>query len=343
MARLGRFSKSGWGQMSLCVRYVLIFTCVASSLFAQKRISWNGYTQVRFTEKFNDLHSFSIRRTKLWLKGRLLDDSRWNYKIQALYRWQEHGALVLQDAFGEYCVKYFCLRFGQMVPDFSLERSQHDFILPLLERAQIVNALIPSAESGARDIGLQLQMRSENALWIGSFGMFNGEGGNNKGNADDHFLYTTRQQVHFHPYPTIELDFGASVAYRHATGMVFRRIFANDSLFSGDDVRWGVDVCLLGARWSIQGEYIHATLNTDEAYGYYLLAYFRLTSRQLLALQTERFIVPCSVRLDNPTVYNLGYTYFIQSNQAKLMADLRIEHGIENRYTFMVQMQLFFN
>lgn len=330
--------------MAKYIFYGLFLIGIVSPLFARQHVSWNGYTQFRFSENFNNLHGFSIRRTKLWLKGQPLKASQWNYKIQALYRWQDKGALILQDAFGEYRTDSFCFRFGQMTPDFSLERSQHDFILPLLERAQIIDALIPTAESGARDIGMQWHMRNRNHFWMGSFGVFNGEGGNRKGNADNHFLFTSRQQVHFNLSKKIDFSAGLSASYRHATAMAFRRIFANDSLFSGDDLRWGVEARAAGQVWSVQGEYIHASLNTTDASGYYLLADYRIAAHHLLALQAERFEAPYSKNADNPILYDFGYTYFIQQQQAKVMTDLRIEPRSEaSRYTFVIQMQLFFN
>ena len=330
--------------MTFWNKLLWVLLCLPATLLAEPSVDWNGYTQIRFSENFNKQHSFSVRRTKLWLKGQRPDASRWGYKVQALYRWQGDGALVLQDAFVEYRTDLFCLRFGQMTPDFSLERSQHDFVLPLLERAQIINALIPTAESGARDIGMQTHLHSGNDFWSGSFGVFNGEGGNRKGNADNRFLFTTRQLVQWHPRKSIELSAGMSAAYRHATAMAFRHILASDSLFSGDDVRWGVEARAAGQTWSVQGEYLHTSLNTTDAYGYYLLADYRVSAHQLVALQAERFQAPNVTTTGNPIIWNFGYTYFIQQYRAKVMADLRTEHRPgKNYYTFMVQTQLFFN
>ena len=44
------------------------------------------------------------------------------------------------------------------MPDFSLQRKQPDYAIPLDERADVVNALVPGAETMARDIGLELKL-----------------------------------------------------------------------------------------------------------------------------------------------------------------------------------------
>ena len=157
----------------------------------QAPVPWGGYIQARFAQS-NDVTGFSIRRTKLWLDGAAPVGKGFHYKVQGLFRPPNGGAFTLQDACLEYRTSMGFLRAGQMVPDFSLERSQPDAEIPLSERAAVINTLIPSATTGARDIGMEVALRPNAARWHATFGVFNGNGGNASQNEDRHFLGTGR-------------------------------------------------------------------------------------------------------------------------------------------------------
>ena len=59
-----------------------------------------------------------------------------------------------------------------------LQRSQPDFLVPLVERAQVVETLIPGARTLGRDIGIQMVVAPSAGSPRLALGLFNGSGAN---------------------------------------------------------------------------------------------------------------------------------------------------------------------
>ncbi len=83
---------------------------------------------------------------------------------------------TLQDVKGFYHWKQFRLNFGQFVPHYSLQRFQHDFNIPMAERAAVINALIPDGTLEVRDIGIEGYWQNKNKTIESWLGIFNGNG-----------------------------------------------------------------------------------------------------------------------------------------------------------------------
>ncbi len=314
-----------------------------SSLAQQPEPEWNGYVQVRYTDDFQNLHAFEVRRAKLWMYRQTPFLDQFHYKVQGKFSFKNQGNFILQDVFAEYRFKNGWIRAGQQKPDFSLERNQSDYLIAVAERTLVVDALIPAAESGARDIGLQLHLKSKDKWWNGSAGWFNGTGGNRVGTADGPFLFTTRQRFHFAFSGNINFNMGVSGSYRKGTGMRFRKIFPADSLFSGKDFRYGAEAEFGGKSWSLQGEYIEAHFENQRAFGWYLLGEYYLSDRHLIGIQAEYFSDLNAMTEDNPA-YDLSYSWLLKGQDAKVLADLRVQPDSgENNISFLTQFQLFFN
>ena len=321
----------------------ILFFMLGASLSAQNAQDWNGYFQVRYTDDFKNNHSFEIRRAKLWLHRKTSFSNRLYYKIQGKFSFKNTGDFVLQDVFAEYRFSYGWMRLGQQKPDFSLERCQPDYLISSSERALVVNALIPAAESGARDLGLQFHARSQNQVWRGSLGLFNGDGGNRVGNADRHLLFTSRQQLNFSIFHELRLHLGVSAYYRKVTNTIFSKILGTNSLFSGHDIRYGTEVILADKNWSLQSEYIEAQLNKHHVYGWYLLGEYQITKKHILGLQTEYFSDLILAKKDKQA-FSLNYSWLFHNQQAKFMADLRMAPvNTGSDYSIVIQTQLFFN
>lgn len=305
-------------------------------------MQWGGYTQVRFTGSRDSL-GFTIRRAKLWLDGAAPFASALHFRVQAIFRGSSGSAFTLQDAWVGYGAGASSIRAGQMVPDFSLERSQADATIPLIERAGPVNALIPSATTGARDIGAQATLQPVRALWHVSVGLFNGNGGNAPGNEDKRFLVTGRAVwvVQLGGADTVAL--GGSAAYRKTGGLVFQQILGRTTPFAGEDFRWGAEGRLAGPRWGLQSEYLRARLGTAEAWGYYVLGSYRLVPQYALAASVERLVLPNASAVNDPW-YILGLTRYIRGDRAKVMLDGRVQAGAARPdYATALQCQLYFH
>ena len=303
---------------------------------------WSGYVQTRFTDDYADVTGFSVRRAKLWIRGKAPAGAHWYYKVQSLFRYQNAGALVLQDVYAEYRRDAFTLRFGQQVPAFSLQRSRPDYRIPLIERARAVDALIPAAETLARDVGVQALWHTPDGRAHVAFGVFNGNGANRKGNENRHFLFTHRAWYRAGG-KALSVQIGYSLAYRRAGALAFRKILDPSARFSGDDFRWGVDARLEAPHGRLQAEYLEARLGSDAARGWYALAAFDVTPRDELALSVDRYddLVP---ETSNRPWFILGLNHFFAGHRLQASLDNRIR--FRRNHTDIqttAQLQLFFN
>ena len=205
-----------------------------------------------------------------------------------------------------------------------------------------MNALIPSATTGARDIGAQATLQPAHALWHVSVGLFNGNGGNAPGNEDKRFLVTGRAvwAAALNGADTVAL--GGSAAYRKTGGLVFQQILGAATPFVGEDFRWGVEGRVAGPQWSFQSEYLRARLGSAEAWGYYVLGSYHLVPQYALAASVERLVLPNASPRADPW-YILGLTRYIRGDRAKVMLDGRVQTGVARpNYATAVQCQLYF-
>lgn len=311
----------------------------AAPLRAQDHLDWHGYAQIRFSYG-RSIYGFGIRRAKLWVKGPVPMAEGLHFKLQGIFRPRASGAFILQDVYAEYRRGLGMLRAGQMVPDFSLERRQPDYEIPLVERASVINALIPAGTTLARDIGVQVTVAGRGA-WHASVGLFNGNGANHPVNEDKQFLVTGRVALAARPLPAVDLALGASASYRDADGMDFSKILGGGEPFAGKDFRWGVETRLSALRWGVQAEYLQANLGGQLAWGYYAFADYYLTARNQIVVSTERLDVPNPDLPSNPW-YILGFNHYIAGHNAKVMLDARVQFtDARTNYRTAAQLQLF--
>jgi len=332
----------GWRTGSVLLLWMIMALLFTSKSFSQST-SLNGYLQGRFTDDYREVTGFSIRRAKLWVAGQAPVPGNWFYKVQGIFKYQNEGSFTLQDVYGEYRLGPGHLRLGQMVPDFSLQRSQPDYDIPVVERAGVVNALIPSAETGARDIGVQAHKQTATKIIQVSAGMFNGNGGNKAGNEDRKFLFTHRLHFLISLPKKMEADFGYSLAFRQSSGLAFPKIYGNKTLFHGNDFRWGLEFFLSHPKWAVQSEYIEAYLGDRKASGYYILGDYSITPRNQLVGSLEEYKDLDSATSNAPW-YILGFNHYIAGNKAKIMLDSRVQFARRRtNYQSIIQFQLFFN
>ncbi len=313
------------------------------ALFSQSKVEWNGYLQTRFADDFRSDAGFCVRRAKLWLDGPAPVGDNIYFRMQGIFRYQTSGTFMLQDVYGEYRMPFGFVRAGQFVPDFSLERAQGDAFIPLIERAAVICALIPSGDTYARDIGAEFVLEPKESGFHTSFGIYNGNGGNTKSNEDRQFLYTNRTTYGIRFSNNLSWTNGFSIAYRDKRDLSFPGNLGNAKIFSGKDFRWGAETHLKSDRWEIQGEYIQADLENQKSYGYYVFGDYDFDNMNEVVLSTEKLEVVNPSYPSEPW-YIGGYSHFFSGQKLKLMVDARTQYlSDRTNYGGTVQFQVFFN
>ena len=320
---------------------LLGFLFIRSSL-AQQKVNWNGYLQYRFSDNYLNQTNFSVRRAKFWIYDLLpAEEGNWSYKLQANFLQQVKYQFLLQDILVNYKVNNFEVTAGQFVQDFSLQRKQPDYAIPLDERADVVNALVPGAETMARDIGVELKL-DDNKTDSFSFGFFNGNGANSVSNQRN-FLYVNRGSLYLLNYSDSKLELGYNLSYRDAHDLQFTKIFGNNFSFTENDFRFGFEEKLNIGNFELQSEFIEAHLGNQKTYGYYAFADFLFDSKSLITLSVEQLndINPSTV--DDPW-YVIGYSCLIKGNDIKISFDNKFQFASNKTNTLTtLQIQYFFN
>ncbi len=313
-----------------------------STSFAQQKVNWNGYLQYRFSDNYLNQTNFSVRRAKFWVDGLLpINDGNWGYKLQANFLQNSKYLFELQDVLVNYKINNFEVTAGQFVPDFSMQRKQPDYIIPLDERADVVNALVPGAETMARDIGVELKL-DENKTGSISFGFFNGNGANTVSDKKN-FLYVSRGTLFLLDNSESKLELGYNLSYRDAHDLHFSKIFGNNISFTGNDFRFGFEGELNLGNFELQSEYIQANLGAEKAYGYYALADYLFASKHLLTLSIEQYNDLNPSTDDNPW-YVIGYSYLLKGNDIKFSLDNKFQFAQDRTNSLTtLQVQYFFN
>ncbi len=328
-------------KVKIIITVVSLITLINYGSLAQQKVNWNGYLQYRFSDNYLNQTNFSIRRAKFWLDGSLPSDGgNWSYKVQTNFQQQSKFQLLLQDAFVSYKLNNLEITAGQFVPNFSLQKKQSDYIIPLNERADVVNALVPAAETITRDIGIELKL-DDNKTGSVSFGFFNGNGANTVSDKKN-FLYASRGILFLLNNSGRKLELGYSLSYRNAHDLQFSKIFGNNFPFTGNDFRFGFEGKLNLGNFELQSEYIQANLGAEKAHGYYLLADYLFALKNIFILSIEQYNDLNPSTIDNPW-YVIGYSYLIKGNDIKLSLDNKFQFAADKTNALTtLQIQYFF-
>jgi len=315
-----------------------------TSLSAQdkstSKVTWIGYAQLRFTTNFNDVNSFAMRRMKLWVKSTPEFDSHWGYKIQTTITSNQNEKFMLQDVEAFYQTAHFKFNFGQFVPQYSLERFQPDFTIPLTERAEVINALIPNGTLGVRDIGVEGNYTSTTQKLQTWLGIFNGHGIKEYKFDNEGILLTNKTAVHL---LNNHLVTGYSLMYRKADHLQLKFVLPDSVQFSGNDLRYNVFAQFHSKKFVLQAEYLRAKLNDRIADGYYVLVTLNMTKNQIVASWNKYNDLIEST--DNSSMVHFGYDHLIDGDKLKIMVDngAQLSAGALRNYYSTIQLQLFCN
>lgn len=306
-----------------------------------KAMDLNGYVQPRFTTDYQNKAGFSVRRAKLWLKGQTDFDKHFGYKIQGLYKTGNAHMLLLQDAYANYDWSWGLVKAGLFVPAFSLQRSQFDPTNPSLERGAIINALIPGAETLARELGVETQISSKDSHFLTTLGVFDSKGIDFKFNEGKNFLITHRTYYEL-TFSKIIFHLGYSLSYRNVNNLSFKKIFGNDSSYSGNDFRWDIESRIYNDKFSIQAEYLQTNLCGQIAKGFYSLADYTINKKHQIVLYIDKYQDLDPKTNDNPW-YGLGYNYIINGIKAKILTETKLQL-VDNKTNIqsIIQLTLFF-
>ena len=304
---------------------------------------FHGYIQSRFISNFDNSNDFMIRRAKLWVDGNAPGLENVTYKIQTIYRSFKDEAVMLQDAFADVKLNGFgSFRAGRFVPDFMLQRMQPDYEIPVLERASVINGLIHSSKSMARQIGVQLTYQPNYFPIHFSFSVFNANLDSPGKNNDGNLLYTSHTQLEVVKNEEINFKIGFSATYRYANLISMNTIYDASKLISGNDFRFGFEYQLIYKNWGFQSEYVQANINNDKVWGYYFLTNYSFSNNIDTIIGVEKYsdIIQTT---NNNEWFSLGLIYNI-AKKTKLMADIKTQvSSIKNNYLGEIQYQIYFN
>ena len=308
------------------------------------KVAWHGYTQFWMNTDFNRGYNLALRRLKFWLGSGPAFSDHWSFKVQALFTSLGHEKFFLQDVYGQYRNKsgVSSVRFGQFTPRYSLQRTQHDYLIAPIERAMVINASIPGSGLGVRDIGLQYNLKAYNGKIEVNAGVFNGYGiktyrlGNTGFMLTHNFTYTIKR-----PHALWKL--GYSVMYRKAVDLLLKTILPDTVLFTGNDFRFDVYALFRNQKLDLQAEFSKTYLNGSQAYGYYALATVYLNPKNELYFSFDHFKDLNPATSDHPW-YVAGYNYLFKKHDLMLTLDTRFRNdGGKVKNLTSMQFQMFFH
>jgi hypothetical protein len=301
-----------------------------------------GYSQVRY-QLFNETgkkDGFDIRRARLDLKGSVTPF--FSYRVQA----DLVDKPKLIDAYGEIkLADYFMVTAGQFKIPFSLENLTSSNKLEMIDRSQVVEALIARGKDvignqNGRDIGIQvsgtLVKIKDLPLIEYRLGVFNGSGINVADTANENKDISARLIF----IPVKGVSFGGG--FYSGLDKAIKPDVAGRSQARN---RLGAELSYALSRFSIKGEYISGKDGKTNRAGWYIQTGYFILPQKLQILGKYDVYDPNTSSSDNiSTNYVFGANYNF-NNWSRLQAfyTLRQEEGpaINNDYV-AIQYQIGF-
>jgi hypothetical protein len=331
-----------WQNIALLIVLLAAAPLGAQEKASPKYVEWHAYTQLRFATDFDNYTNFSVRRLKFWLSSGPDFSKHWSFKVQAIFMSIQKEKFFLQDVYGQYSWKNSSIRFGQFIPQFSLQRFQPDYLIPSSERARCVALLIPDATLGARDIGLQYNLLAMNKKLEFNVGLFNGYGIKDYRFNNAGFMLTHNLSYRI-PIKKSALKLGYSVMYRKAENIVFHGILPDTVNYSGDDFRFNFYGIFTSKMVDVQAEYLQAILDTTTASGYYILATVKFNPKNQAYFVFDEYASKDSFPLIAPW-YIAGYNYLFKKHKIMLSLESGFQKaGGQWQNRTVIQFQLFFH
>jgi len=304
----------------------------------------SGYAQMRGTTAQDETDSFVVRRARLTVSGDVAP--RWDYKFQAEFgntarrvvesvdfansrtRTTSVQRPLLLDAQANYALgKPGRLSIGQFKVPFSYENLVSSTDLDTINRAQVVERLVPGRDIGSqgRDIGLQLSGTRDRLDY--ALGMFNGAGIDT---SDDNDQKDVAARLVFHPDPVLAL--GVSW-YDGRSG-----------LNRATRDRRGGEVVYRDGPWTLRGEYAAGKDGSTRKVGWYAHGGYRFDPKWEGIARFDGFDPDRDAAGDRTDVLTLGVNRFAsEAVKLQLNYERKNEQGPEiHNNALLAQLQVKF-
>lgn len=309
---------------------------------AARQMSLTGYSQVRFQnfEEKGKNDAFDIRRARLDLKGSV--SPYFTYRVQVDFA--DKPKLI--DAYGEIKIAdFFTITGGQFKVPFSLENLTSSNKLELIDRSQVVEALVARSKDvignqNGRDIGVQvsgflLKVKDLPVIEY-RFGVFNGSGINVSDTANGAKDLSGRLIL----TPFKGLSLGGSVY--NGWDKAIKPDVADKSQARN---RFGMEASYVTVRLSLKGEYISGKDGkTSRKGGYIQAAYYLVPQKLQIAAKYDVYDPNTSAGSNLSTNYVVGGTFnFTSCSRLQAFYTIRREQGTSIRNNFLsIQYQIGF-
>jgi phosphate-selective porin OprO and OprP len=332
-----------------------------------RSLSLSGYSQAVYTNyehpspgKYYD--GFSIKRARLDFAGHF--SSQFDYRLLVDFVGQS-GANGTAPTGGQLISPFLVegwmiykpftwlnFKAGQMIVQFSHENMTQDRNLDMIERSQVVNALVGRKGDAAnglvdslgnqngRDIGVQLGGSigkiQDHYLLDYAFQVLDGAGINT---LDNNQSKDIDARLVFHPLKWINVGGSYYDGYDRFTSNLNK---------DQKRTRWGTEIALLQDRWSVKGEYIkgqEGAHNPTTHDGWYGQAAYFILPKQLEGLFRYDWYDPNTAKTEvKSTYYDLGLTYYFNVwTKIQVYYSIRNQEGpTVNNNMFETQLQLAF-
>src|SRR6185437_7622910 len=332
-----------------------------------RSLDLSGYTDVSYSDyehpspgKYYD--GFAIKRARLDFQGHF--SSKFDYRLLFDFVGQSGAngtaptgggqiSPFLVDAWITYKpFSWLQLKAGQLYAAFSQENTTQDRNLDMIERSQVVNALVARKGDAAnglvdslgnqngRDIGVQLfgniGKLKDHYLLDYYFQVLNGAGINT---LDNNQSKDIDARLVVHPLKWINIGGSYYDGYDRFTSSLNK-----DQLRT----RWGTEVGLVQDRWSVKGEYIRGqegAHHPTKHEGWYGQAAYFFLPKQLEGIVRYDWYAPNTAKSDvKSTYYDLGLTYYFNVwTKIQVYYSVRNQQGPTiNNNMFEAQFQLAF-
>lgn len=324
-----------------------------------RSLDLSGYTDVTYTNyehpspgKYYD--GFAIKRARLDFQGHF--SSKFDYRLLFDFVGQSGAngtastggqqiSPFLVDAWITYKpFTWLQLKAGQLYVAFSQENTTQDRNLDMIERTQVVDALVARKGDAAngladsignqngRDIGVQLfgniGKLKDHYLLDYYFQVLNGAGINTLDNNQSKDLDA---RLVFHPLKWINIGGSWYDGYDRFTSNLNK---------DQKRTRWGTEVALVQDRWSVKGEYIRGregAHNPATHEGWYGQAAYFILPKQLEGIARYDWYDPNTAKTEEKsTYYDLGLTYYFN-----VWTKIQVYYSVRNRQGPTINNNLF--
>lgn len=305
---------------------------------AKRPAKMTAYTHVRGLAPEGDNDSLLVRRARVGLEGEVSEG--FGYKLLAEFGGESATAdkksvqkpLLLEAQALCRLGPDSVLQVGQFKVPFSYENLLSDTNLDLINRAMVVEKLVPARDIGSvgRDIGVEWDAKTKagpHGRLDWSVGLFNGSGIDR---SDDNDSKDLAGRVVFHPNPFASIGLSG---YRGTSGPA--EVLRD---------RWGAEFVYGRGSDFLKAEWVTGKDDQTPKQGWYALAGHRFAPKLEGVLRFETYDPDRHLADDATDAWTLGANYYFSDNvKLQLNYEAHLEEGDEvNNDALISQFQVRF-